>query len=526
MKYSIFLITTILICLSGLKVTGQDIATLEQEVKQATGQELFQKLLTLSDLYYSSGDYPKASQTAEKAVKAAEPLQNFQYTAQALNRQGKALFKQGSKYRTTTATVLEKSLRLAEVKGDKQLQLANLELLAVLAVERGRTKDAQKYTQRIAALGGQAPAGTGAESATPLTPSVNEELKQVQTQLDQLSKQLNVQKQERDSLSKERKSLTEIVSIQQKAIQNMSAEQAKAQLTLELQKRLVDSLSFEKELDSMQLANNFVILKQKQDELKLKNTQRNLFLALAALIFLLTTALYNRYRNIKTHSQILEEKNKIILEERQRSENLLLNILPATIAEELKRKGRAEARRFEHVTVMLSDFKNFTHIAEALSPEELVHELDYCFRAFDKIVEKYGLEKIKTIGDAYMCVGGLPDPSPEHAVKVVAAAREMLQFLEDYKVRRQKQNQPFFEARVGIHSGPLVAGVVGDKKFAYDIWGDTVNVASRMETGSEPGHINISESTYQLVKKQYNCTHRGKVMVKNKGEVDMYFVEN
>lgn len=222
---------------------------------------------------------------------------------------------------------------------------------------------------------------------------------------------------------------------------------------------------------------------------------------------------------------VLVNRNKIIRREKQRSEDLLLNILPASTAEELKRHGRAKAMRYESATVLFTDFKSFTQIAEQTSPEALVAELDECFRAFDEITSRHGIEKIKTIGDAYLCVAGVPQPTPDHAARMVSAALEMQSFLLEFRQRQLKRGAAPFHCRIGIHSGPLVAGVVGKRKFAYDIWGDTVNIAARMEQSGEPDHINISQSTYELAGHRFKCTYRGKVAAKNKGEADMYFVD-
>jgi adenylate cyclase len=208
-----------------------------------------------------------------------------------------------------------------------------------------------------------------------------------------------------------------------------------------------------------------------------------------------------------------------------RSESLLLNILPKEIAEELKSKGKAEAKHFDEVTVMFTDFKNFTQIAEKLTPVELVNEIDTIFKAFDNIIGEHNIEKIKTIGDSYMCVGGLPVPNSTHASDVVTAALKILQYIDQQIQKRKSEGKDPFEIRIGIHTGPVVAGIVGKTKFAYDIWGDTVNLASRMESSGEPGKLNISGTTYEKVKNRFHCTHRGKIKAKNKGEVDMYFVE-
>jgi len=211
--------------------------------------------------------------------------------------------------------------------------------------------------------------------------------------------------------------------------------------------------------------------------------------------------------------------------EKKKSDDLLLNILPSEVANELKENGNAVAKQFEEVTVMFTDFKGFTQISEKLSPAELVAEIDTCFKAFDSIITKHNIEKIKTIGDAYMCAGGLPVANKTHAVDVLKAALEIQQFIQQHIINRKKENKEVFEIRIGIHTGTVVAGIVGVKKFAYDIWGDAVNIASRMESSGEEGKVNISGSTYELVKDKFTCTYRGKIQAKNKGEIDMYFVE-
>ena len=257
-------------------------------------------------------------------------------------------------------------------------------------------------------------------------------------------------------------------------------------------------------------------LKEEADArlLQEQRTQRNLLLAAGLVALVFGTISYRQRR--RTQKAL------------HRSDELLLNILPAEVAEELKAKGHADARHFDKVTILFTDFKGFTEASEKLSPAELVEELNTCFKAFDGIITARGIEKIKTIGDAYMCAGGLPVPASSTPAGVVQAALEMQAFMIARKKERDALGKPAFEMRVGIHTGPVVAGIVGVKKFAYDIWGDTVNIASRMESSGEVGQVNISESTYELVKNEpgLSFTSRGKVQAKGKGEMEMYFVRH
>lgn len=221
---------------------------------------------------------------------------------------------------------------------------------------------------------------------------------------------------------------------------------------------------------------------------------------------------------------VFTQRNKI-KKGKKLSDELLLNILPEEVAEELKSKGSADAKLIDEVTVLFTDFKGFTTMSEKLTPKELVRDIHECFSAFDLIMEKHGMEKIKTIGDSYMAAGGLPTKNTTHPFDAVESAIEIRKFIEEGKQRKIEEGKPFFEIRIGIHTGPVVAGIVGVKKFAYDIWGDTVNTASRLESSGEVGQINISSSTYEKVKEKFRCIHRGKIEAKNKGVIDMYFVE-
>ena len=241
--------------------------------------------------------------------------------------------------------------------------------------------------------------------------------------------------------------------------------------------------------------------------------------------FVVSAQIFNAFLRKVVADKLLEEKNAEIEKEKKRGDELLNNILPKEIANELKATGKVKPRHFSSATIMMLDFKDFSNITRSLTPEGLIAKLDYCFKSFDHITAKHGLEKIKTIGDAYLCVGGVPKSNQTHPFDCISAAREMLVFLEDWKKDQIILNEPYFEARVGIHSGPVIAGVVGDKKFAFDIWGDAVNIAARIESSGEAGKINVSQTTYDLVKHKFSCSHRGKIPIKNQEPLDMYFVE-
>ncbi|HPF90104.1 MAG TPA: adenylate/guanylate cyclase domain-containing protein [Flavobacteriales bacterium] len=260
-------------------------------------------------------------------------------------------------------------------------------------------------------------------------------------------------------------------------------------------------------------------LDAKLREAQLQRT-RNIYLFSGIAVVVLAGGLWNRLR-------FVDRSRRAIQHEKDISEGLLHNILPEEVADELKVKGEAEARLIDHVTVLFTDFKGFTALSEVLTPKELVKDLHECFSAFDRICEEHGLEKIKTIGDAYMAAGGLPVTNTTHAMDAIHAALAMRDFIAAGKARKIAAGLPYFEIRIGLHTGPVVAGIVGVKKFSYDIWGDTVNTASRMESSGEPGKVNISAATHDLVKEAPDLafTPRGKVQAKGKGVMEMYFVE-
>ncbi|MDP6909015.1 MAG: adenylate/guanylate cyclase domain-containing protein, partial [Flavobacteriales bacterium] len=221
----------------------------------------------------------------------------------------------------------------------------------------------------------------------------------------------------------------------------------------------------------------------------------------------------------------VDERTKELRHEKERSDELLLNILPHETAEELKLKGYASVRYYEKVSVLFTDFVGFTNITEGISHEELVNSLDEHFRIFDGIMDKYGVEKIKTIGDAYMAAGGIPTSDETNPLSVVMAGLEMTRQLKVLNEKKQLKGETIWELRLGIHTGSVISGVVGKNKFAFDIWGDAVNTAARMESSGEVMKVNVSGSTYEFIKPYFDCTARGKIKAKNKGEIEMYFVD-
>lgn len=265
-------------------------------------------------------------------------------------------------------------------------------------------------------------------------------------------------------------------------------------------------------------ANN---LREGKNELTFSKALDSEFVDIADGLNSATLAIIDHQQNLE--NRILARTNELSIE-RDKSEKLLLNILPATIAEELKQTGVARPVKFESVTVIFTDFVGFTRIAESLTPEGLIDELDKCFSYFDSVTEKYKLEKLKTIGDAFMCAGGIPNPNRTNALDAALAALEIQAFMNQMKSLKAHLGFPYWELRLGMHCGDLIAGVIGEKKFAYDVWGDTVNTASRLESSGTPGEINISAAVYNQVKYFFQCEYRGKVKAKNKGEIDMYYL--
>jgi class 3 adenylate cyclase len=251
-------------------------------------------------------------------------------------------------------------------------------------------------------------------------------------------------------------------------------------------------------------------------QLDLKETQQRLESTIQQME---TTALL-----LKHSSEEMARQKDVIEEARNKADRLLLNVLPENVARELKENGHVVPKHFPVATVLFADLVGFSKLCKGLTAKEIIDELNYLFVGFDLILERNNLEKIKTIGDGYMAAGGIPLSNTSNPVDAVKAALEMIQSVERIKNENAKSGRPQWQVRIGIHTGDLIAGVIGKSKFAYDIWGGAVNIASRMESAGDAGKVNISGITYQLVKDKFKCDHRGNIEVKNMGKMDMYFV--
>ncbi|MCX8533994.1 adenylate/guanylate cyclase domain-containing protein [Chryseobacterium luquanense] len=335
---------------------------------------------------------------------------------------------------------------------------------------------------------------------------LEEENKRIQLQKEIELKALRFEYEKKQAVAKteeERKRLALEEDLKRKEIQIKFEEEQKAVALKYNQEKNIARLNQEKK-DAIAKA-----------DLESSKTEKNMWAVGAGLSLLLLGFAgfsYNQKR----------KDNKKIAEEKQKSDDLLLNILPFEVAEELKEKGKTSAKHFDMVSVLFTDFVNFTANSERIGVQEVLNELNICFTEFDRIMEKYNLEKIKTIGDAYLAVSGLPVSNDQHAKNAVNASLEILSYIQQRKI----DNPNALDIRIGIHSGPVIAGIVGVKKFAYDIWGDTVNTAARMEQNSVLGKLNVSEATYQLIKEDFTFEYRGKIETKGKGALEMYFVNS
>jgi class 3 adenylate cyclase len=292
------------------------------------------------------------------------------------------------------------------------------------------------------------------------------------------------------------------------------------QLYNEANDKKIQRLQFGYEIDKREEEITQLTTEKALQDSEMKRQRIMIYAILGGLVLIMAIAVIT-YKNYREKARI----NKVLDKQNAEIESLILNILPKEIARELQAEGEATPRYYENVSVLFTDFKGFSSISKDMTPNELVEHLNAYFHAFDDIVGRFGLEKIKTIGDAYMCAGGIPLPNKTHPLDIVKAGLAMQEYINQRKEEMAEKGQTGWDLRVGIHTGPIVAGVVGKKKYAYDIWGNTVNIASRMESNGEPGKVNISDATYNLVKDQYKCLHRGKIYAKNVGDIDMYFIE-
>lgn len=346
-----------------------------------------------------------------------------------------------------------------------------------------------------------------------------ERLKRQDLEAEKTRQQLLLTQQEREAAQKD-KSIAELRLKEE--TQRLELLQKEAQEKERLAE--IESLNQEQEINQLQIDRQRTFMQ----------FAVGLGIALLAILGLILFSFYNaRKKNrllaqqnqeIEEQKTEIEKSRDVIEQERAKSEELLLNVLPAATAKELKETGTATPKLYEKVSVLFTDFVGFTNLSSQMPPEEVIDELNICFLAFDEIIERHNLEKIKTVGDAYMCAGGLPEENETNPIDTVSAAIEMRDFLTTRRNAKLAEGKDYWDMRIGVHTGRVVAGVVGSKKFAYDIWGDTVNTASRMESNGTGGKVNISQATYELVKEHFDCAYRGTLPVKDKGDVAMYFV--
>lgn len=429
----------------------------------------------MGEIYYDNNDNKKAFEYFQKSIKAAGSSLS---SAFSINGVGKIYLKE-KKYHLAHS-YHKKALAIAE-KFDDQLQLVrSLRDIADVYFAEGKTSLAIDYYNL---------ARTNAEAMD----EVNIELKDIYQDMA-------------IAFSKNKDYSNAFI------YQTLYSNFKDTLYDIESKKKL-NKIQFDFELSKKdgELALNAEKLKSEQ--------QARLGVTITLGIILVSAFVIYRYylKSLKT--------NKILDKQKDQIEGLLLNILPKEVASELQNNGISKPRYYKEVCVLFSDFKGFTLIADKMSPSELVEELNECFVAFDNIAEKYGLEKIKTIGDSYMCASNLPSDLPDHYYKIIKGGMEMQHFIETWNVDRLKTGKEPWQIRIGVHAGPVVAGVVGKKKYAYDIWGSTVNIASRMESSGTPGKVNISAFTYEKIKDRFDCVHRGKINAKNIGELEMYYVE-
>jgi len=483
-------------------------------------------LNSIGIIYFDQGDYPKALDFYTRSLKIREQLVDHQQIATSLNNIG-IIYSVQRDY-LKALDYYTRSLKIHEQLGDQRGKASSLNNIGNVYLYQSDYPKALDYYTRSLKIHEQL--GDQREIAGMPGNIGNIYLKQADypKALNYCQKSyeralaigvLPVQKNACQCLYETYKAMGKgneaLVYLEKLQVINDS-------LKSEETSKILQQIEFTKVMlqDSIAKAEEARLVKEAhRTEVRKKNQARNVFIGSSLLLLLLAGGFFSRWRYIR-------KSRDIISKEKDRSENLLLNILPAEIAAELKEKGRAEARDFDMVSILFTDFKGFTEASAKLSAQDLVAEINTCFEAFDAIISKYNIEKIKTIGDAYMAAGGLPVPTDNSVKNTVLAALEMQEFIVSRKAAKSAKGESAFEMRVGIHTGPVVAGIVGVKKFQYDIWGDTVNTASRMESSGEVGKVNISAATYELVKDDFNCEFRGEIEAKGKGKLGMLFVKS
>lgn len=450
------------------------------ELSQRTKDKVSEALvrINIGNLKLEMEELAEAGEQLEEGVRLLEQIGNRNYLDHGYLNLGKYHLRTGNK--AEARTFLEKAVFLSREEHDDGALASSLSGLGAVAFREGKYRESLGYLQEAI------PYASKLQNKEALS-DIYQQMYQTYAALGQTRNELNSYRK----YIQYRDSLIDMQSIRETTRQEMEFNFAR--------KQLADSLEFAHQQTLKEL------------QIRRGKSQRN-FAFIGMLILVISTGLvYRQYRFTK--------------KARKRSDELLLNILPAEIALELKEKGKAEARDYDMVSILFTDFKGFTRNAEQLTASQLIGEINYCFEAFDYIMEKYRIEKIKTIGDAYMAAGGLPVPFPESCKNTILAALEMQSFISRRIAQNKMNNRIIFEMRLGIHTGPVVAGIAGVKKFQYDIWGDTVNTASRLESYGEVGKVNISQTTYEIVKDSglFNFEDRGKIHVKGKGELAMYF---
>lgn len=533
MNYKISALFSVLI-LCAVSVSAQSVSELESRLKRANSKndklnityQLAEKLI--------ASNPAKAADYAQQATQIAVEVGDKRKETDAAYLSADAMYR-ARNYREAS-TRFNRAWNAARNYGLRDVALNSSEKLQDIALKQNDYKEALKWSREtinfLRDSGGGGRSGGDAqrkiENELAKAESENRLLREKLAQLTGQSQTLATTYEEQ--LKEVQEKSQEVLSQKDAALSQISQEKQRADSLVRYKARQLEFMSREQMIDSVVRASQErEIQTQKariaEAELAQKKSDylRNILALGVGFMLVLAGLFYARYRAKRRMANELAQKNILVEEEQKRSNALLLNILPPAIAQELKARNKVAARKYEQATVMFIDFKGFTNVAEKLSPEMLVEELDLCFSNFDRIIGQYRIEKIKTIGDAYMCASGLSDMNASPS-DIVRAALEIQDFMLALKAERLSRGMPFFEARAGIHVGPVVAGVVGAKKFAYDIWGDTVNIAARMEETCEPGHVNVSEDAYWLAKYEFEWLHRGKVAAKNKGMMDMYYV--